>query len=207
MKPGERVATFAWNAQRHYELYMAVPSFGAVLHTLNIRLFPEQVVYIVNHARDGVIFVDGSLVEPLAKLAPQFEGVRHFVVMGDGDLDALPGALSYEELLDEAGPGEYAWPEVDERAAAAFATRAAPPATRRACSTRTAPSRCTRRRSARPTPSGSPRATGAGRRAHVPRQRLGPAFRRPADGGQTGVARAAKPTGPGLTRLLREEGG
>ena len=102
---GDRVATFAWNGQRHYELYMAVPSYGAVLHTLNIRLFPEQVVYIVNHARDGVIFVDGSLVEPLAKLAPQFEGVRHFVVMGDGDLDALPGALSYEELLDEAGAG------------------------------------------------------------------------------------------------------
>ena len=71
---------------------MAVPSYGAVLHTLNIRLFPEQVVYIVNHAEDGVIFVDGSLVEPLAKLAPQFAGVRHYVVMGDGDLDALPGA-------------------------------------------------------------------------------------------------------------------
>ena len=97
-----------------------MPSYGAVLHTLNIRLFPEQIVYIVNHARDGVIFVDGSLVEPLAELAPQFEGVRHFVVMGDGDLDALPGALSYEQLLEEAGEGDFAWPEVDERAAAAL---------------------------------------------------------------------------------------
>ena len=92
-------AATAWRrspgtSQRHFELYLAVPSYGAVLHTLNIRLFPEQIVYIVNHAEDGVIFVDGSLVEPLAKLAPQFEGVRHFVVMGDGDLDALPGALS-----------------------------------------------------------------------------------------------------------------
>ena len=70
---------------------MAVPSYGAVLHTLNIRLFPEQVVYIVNHAEDGVVFVDGSLVEPLAELAPQLPGVRQYVVMGDGDLDALPG--------------------------------------------------------------------------------------------------------------------
>jgi fatty-acyl-CoA synthase len=116
----DRVGTFAWNNQRHFELYMAVPSYGAVLHTINIRLFPEQVQYIVNHARDGVIFVDGSLVEPLAKLAPSFEGVRHYVVMGDGDLDALPGALSYEQLLDEAGPGEYDWPELDERLAAAL---------------------------------------------------------------------------------------
>ena len=117
---GDRVATFAWNSQRHFELYLAVPSYGAVLHTLNIRLFPEQVVYIVNHAQDGVIFVDASLVEPLAQLAPEFEGVRHYVVMGDGDLDALPGALSYEQLLEEAGEGEYAWPEIDERAAAAL---------------------------------------------------------------------------------------
>src|SRR5262245_50650945 len=89
VQPGDRVATFAWNSQRHFELYLAIPSFGAVLHTINIRLFPDQIAYIVNHARDGVIFVDGSLVESLAKLAPQFEGVRHYVVMGDGDLDAL----------------------------------------------------------------------------------------------------------------------
>jgi fatty-acyl-CoA synthase len=118
--PGERVGTFAWNSQRHFELYLAVPSFGAVLHTLNIRLFPDQVTYIVNHAGDRVIFVDGSLVEPLAKLAPTFDGVRQYVVMGDGDLDALPGALSYEQLLEEAGGGEYDWPELEERSAAAL---------------------------------------------------------------------------------------
>ena len=106
---GDRVATFAWNSQRHFELYLAVPCFGAVLHTLNIRLFPEQISYIVGHADDQVIFVDGSLVEPLAKLvagSDRFGGVRHYVVMGDGDLDALPGALSYEQLLEEAGAGE-----------------------------------------------------------------------------------------------------
>src|SRR6185295_782304 len=93
---GDRVATFGWNTQRHYELYMAVPSYGAVLHTLNIRLFPDQVVYIVNHAEDGVVFVDGSLVAPLAELAPQLPDVRQYVVMGEGDVDALPGAVSYE---------------------------------------------------------------------------------------------------------------
>src|SRR5919198_3404188 len=117
---GDRVGTFAWNSQRHFELYMAVPSYGAVLHTINIRLFPEQVRYIVTHARDAVFLVDGGRGEPLARLAPGFEGVRHYVVMGEGDLDALPGSLSYEQLLDEAGGGEYDWPELDERAAAAL---------------------------------------------------------------------------------------
>jgi fatty-acyl-CoA synthase len=120
--PGDRVATFAWNSQRHFELYLAVPSHGAVLHTLNIRLFPDQIRYIVGHADDQVIFVDGSLVEPLAKLAEDgsFAHVRHYVVMGDGDLDLLPGALSYEALLEEAGAGDYDWPDVPERTAAAL---------------------------------------------------------------------------------------
>ena len=74
---GERVATFAWNNQRHFELYFAVPCTGAVLHTLNIRLFEEQITYIVNHAEDRVIFVDDSLVPMLGKLAPSFETVEH----------------------------------------------------------------------------------------------------------------------------------
>jgi fatty-acyl-CoA synthase len=118
IEQGDRVATFAWNSQRHFELYLAIPSFGAVLHTLNIRLFADQVRYIVGHARDRVIFVDGSLVGPLAEL--RLEGVERYVVMGDGDLSALPGAVAYEELLDDAGAGDYAWPELDERAAAAL---------------------------------------------------------------------------------------
>ncbi len=117
---GDRVGTFAWNNQRHLELYMAVPCIGAVLHTLNIRLFAEQLTYIVNHAEDGVIFVDDSVVPILQELAPTFQGVRHYVVMGDGDVGSLPNALRYEELLDEAGPGTYDYPEVDERQAAAL---------------------------------------------------------------------------------------
>jgi fatty-acyl-CoA synthase len=120
VKQGERVGTFAWNNQRHLELYMAVPCIGAVLHTLNIRLFAEQLTYIVNHAQDGVIFVDDSVVPTLQELAPTFEGVRHYVVMGEGDVGSLPNALRYEELLEEAGPGSYDYPEIGERQAAAL---------------------------------------------------------------------------------------
>ncbi len=95
----DRVGTFAWNNQRHFELYFAVPCIGAVLHTLNIRLFEEQLTYIVNHAEDKVIFVDDSLVPILEKLAPSFHTVERYVVMGDGETGTLPNALRYEELL------------------------------------------------------------------------------------------------------------
>jgi fatty-acyl-CoA synthase len=127
IEQGDRVGTFAWNNQRHFELYMAVPCVGAVLHTLNIRLFEEQLTYIVNHADDKVIFVDESLVPLLAKLAPSFEHVDHYVVMGDPDPArpdsadcTLPNALRYEELLEEAGLGSFDYPEIDERQAAAL---------------------------------------------------------------------------------------
>jgi fatty-acyl-CoA synthase len=120
VKPGERIATFAWNNQRHFELYFAIPCLGAVLHTLNIRLFEEQLTYIVNHAEDRLIFVDDSLVPLLEKLAPSFTTVEHYIVMGDGDAGSLPNALRYEELMEEAGAGDYDYPEVDERQAAAL---------------------------------------------------------------------------------------
>jgi fatty-acyl-CoA synthase len=126
IRPGDRVGTFAWNNQRHFELYMAVPCIGAVLHTLNIRLFAEQLTYIVNHAEDQVIFVDDSLVPILAPLAETFAGVRHYVVMesptspGDCDLTALPNALRYEELLAGVQDEPFDYPELDERRAAAL---------------------------------------------------------------------------------------
>src|SRR5204863_5629633 len=84
IEEGDRVGTFMWNNQEHFEAYLAVPSMGSMLNTVNIRLFPEQVVYIVNHAKDRILFVDDSLVEVIEKLAPQFETVEHFVVVGDG---------------------------------------------------------------------------------------------------------------------------
>jgi len=120
VEQGDRVATFAWNNQEHLELYFAVPCVGAVLHTLNIRLFAEQLTYIANHAQDKIIFVDDSLVPVLEKLAPTFDGISHYVVMGDGDSGELPNALRYEDLLAEAGAGEYDYPEVEERQAAAL---------------------------------------------------------------------------------------
>ena len=120
VEQGARVGTFAWNNQRHLELYFAIPCVGAVLHTLNVRLFAEQLTYIVNHAEDQVIFVDDSLVPILEKLAPTLETVKTYVVMGEGDTGSLPGALRYEELLEEVGPGAFDYPEVDERQAAAL---------------------------------------------------------------------------------------
>jgi fatty-acyl-CoA synthase len=124
IEPGDRVGTFAWNNQRHFELYMAVPCVGAVLHTLNIRLFAEQLTYIVNHAEDKVIFVDDSLVPLLEKLAPSFEGVRHYILMGNparpGDAGSLPNVLRYEDLLEESEATPFDYPEQDERQAAAL---------------------------------------------------------------------------------------
>ena len=107
-----RVATFAWNTARHLELYFAAPCTGRVLHTLNIRLFPEQLTYIVNHADDEVIFVDRSLLGLLAPLLPTFERVRHLVMMDDGkgDIPAdLHGheLLNYEDLIAAAEPVEF----------------------------------------------------------------------------------------------------
>jgi fatty-acyl-CoA synthase len=120
VQQGDRVGTFAWNNQRHFELYFAIPCVGAVLHTLNIRLFEEQLTYIVNHAEDKVIFVDDSLVTVLEKLAPSFQTVEHYIVMGDGDTGSLPNALRYEELLAQEDAGEFDYPDVDERQAAAL---------------------------------------------------------------------------------------
>ncbi len=121
VRPGDRVGTFAWNTYRHLELYLAVPSSGAVLHTVNIRLFPEQVTYIINHAADAVLFVDDSLVAQLEPHAAELRGVRAFVVMGDGPLPdtRLAPLHRYEDLL-AAAPETFDWPALDEHAAAAM---------------------------------------------------------------------------------------
>jgi fatty-acyl-CoA synthase len=119
---GERVATFAWNTQRHLELYYGVSGIGAVLHTINPRLFAAQIAYIVNHARDRFIFLDADLVPVLEPLAAQLPHVEGYVVLcAENDLPptSLPGALAYETLI--AGfPDDIVWPELDERTASSL---------------------------------------------------------------------------------------
>ena len=120
VKRGDRVATFAWNHQRHLELYFAIPCLGAVLHTLNLRLFPGQLAYIVNHAEDSIIFVDDTLLEPIEALAPQFKTVRDYVVMtAEGRLPetSLTPAHHYETLMAQADDTE-GFPDIDELDAA-----------------------------------------------------------------------------------------
>src|SRR5215471_17176581 len=119
VEPGDRVGTFGWNTQAHMESYLAVPCMGAVLHTLNLRLFPDQLAYIINHAGDKVIIVDGSLVPLLARVASELKSVEHFIVAGPADASGLGATLSYEDLLDSEQP-DFDWPDVDERSAAAM---------------------------------------------------------------------------------------
>ncbi|MFF2779681.1 long-chain fatty acid--CoA ligase [Streptomyces sp. NPDC058052] len=123
VQPGEATATLMWNNAEHVEAYFALPSMGAVLHTLNLRLPPEQLVFIVNHAADRVVLVNGSLLPLLAPLLPHLPTVEHVVVAGPGDRSLLEGVAprvhEYEELI--AGrPTTYAWPDLDERTAAAM---------------------------------------------------------------------------------------
>src|SRR5688572_24086703 len=105
-----RVGTFAWNSARHLELYFAAPSTGRVLHTLNVRLFPEQLTYIANHAEDEVIFVDRTVLPLLWKLIDTMTTVRHVVVMDDGGDNEIPDdrrILDYETLLADAEPVDF----------------------------------------------------------------------------------------------------
>jgi fatty-acyl-CoA synthase len=118
---GDRVATFCWNHQEHLETYFAVPGMGAVLHTLNIRLFPDQLVHIVRHAEDKIIIVDDSLVPLLARVADRLPTVETFIIVGEGDASALGEGriLRYHELLAAEEPG-FRWPDLDERTAASM---------------------------------------------------------------------------------------
>ncbi|MDH4191843.1 MAG: 3-(methylthio)propionyl-CoA ligase [Betaproteobacteria bacterium] len=116
----DRVGTLAWNGYRHFELYYAVAGSGAVIHTINPRLFPEQIAYIANHAEDRALFFDLSFVALVEKLAPQLPGVKHYVLMSDRAHRppncSIPNLLCYEDLL-EAESDDYVWPRLDERSA------------------------------------------------------------------------------------------
>ena len=120
----ERVATLAWNGYRHFEIYYAAAGSGAVIHTINPRLFPEQIAYIANHAEDKVVFFDLTFAPLMEKLAPQLRSVRHFVAMTDrahmpktAPSGGIPGLLCYEDLIAAETP-DFDWPSFDERTAA-----------------------------------------------------------------------------------------
>ena len=123
VKHGDRVGTIAWNTNRHVEAYYGVAGMGAVTHTINPRLFPDQLEYIINHADDQYLVIDTSFVDLIARMRDKFPNIRGVIVFADkADMpgeDKLPGALCYEALIDKED-GEYEWPSFDENSAAAL---------------------------------------------------------------------------------------
>ena len=119
VKPADRVATLAWNTHRHFELFYAVPGIGAVLNTVNPRLFDEQIVFILNHAEPDVLLFDKTFLPLVERLSPQMRTVTKFVMMSDHatHTPGIVNALCYEDLL-AAQRGEFAWPVVDENSGA-----------------------------------------------------------------------------------------
>ena len=120
--PGDRVGTLAWNTFRHFELYYAISGIGAVCHTINPRLFDDQIIYIVNHAADRLLFVDSTFLPLLARLARHFPADCRIVLLSEGDPSAetaLPALTCYETLLAGEDP-DFEWPEFDERTAASL---------------------------------------------------------------------------------------
>src|ERR1700727_1663412 len=122
----QRVGTFMWNNAEHLEAYLTIPSMGAVMHTLNLRLSPDQVGYIATHAGDYAVILDASLVPLFANVLPLAETIKHVIVSGPADEAALSSLAgqgrevhSYEELLADAAD-TFGWPDLDERSAAAM---------------------------------------------------------------------------------------
>ena len=122
LEPQARVATIAWNNRRHLELYFGTSGAGFVLHTINPRLFPEQLVYIINHAEDRVLFIDRTFVPLVAAIRDKLEHVRHVVMMGPRDDEAAAqyeGLEFYDELI-ETGDADFEWPVFDENTASSL---------------------------------------------------------------------------------------
>jgi len=120
VRPSERIGTLAWNGFRHFEIYYAVAGIGSVIHTVNPRLFPDQISYIANHAEDSYIFFDITFAPLLEKLAPALETVKGFVAMTDRahmPKENIPNLMCYEELV-AAQDDRFEWPSFDERTAA-----------------------------------------------------------------------------------------
>ncbi|MEO1106579.1 MAG: long-chain-fatty-acid--CoA ligase [Pseudomonadota bacterium] len=122
LEPQDRIGTLAWNNQRHLEIYYGTSGAGYVCHTVNPRLFPEQLTYIINHAQDRVLFFDATFIPLVAALKPSLTEVRHFVLMGprnDEALAQIDGVAFYDELI-ETGDAGYAWPSFDENTASSL---------------------------------------------------------------------------------------
>jgi fatty-acyl-CoA synthase len=122
VRPGDRIATLAWNTYRHFELFYGVSGAGAILHTINPRLFDDQIKYIVNHASDRILFLDLTFVELAERLSGDFKSVERYVILTDRahmPATSLRDAISYEEFIENASP-HMDWPEFDERAASSL---------------------------------------------------------------------------------------
>ncbi|OUS34391.1 long-chain fatty acid--CoA ligase, partial [Oleispira antarctica] len=121
-KPADRIATLAWNNYRHFELYFGVSGIGSVLHTINPRLFPEQLVYIINHAEDRWIFVDLTFLPLLEAIQDQISAVEGFIIMADAanmPETSLKNVICYEDLISSASD-QLEWPQFDENSAASL---------------------------------------------------------------------------------------
>ncbi|MEX0348574.1 MAG: long-chain fatty acid--CoA ligase [Paracoccaceae bacterium] len=122
LEPQARIATLAWNNRRHLEAYFGVSGAGFVLHTINPRLFPEQLVYIMNHAEDRVLLLDATFVPLVAPLLPQLETIEHVVLTGPRDeaaAEQIPGLKFYDEWITTGDP-DFAWPSMDENTASSM---------------------------------------------------------------------------------------
>ena len=116
VREGDRIGTLAWNTYRHFEVYYGISGVGAICHTINPRLFPEQISYIANHAEDSFVFLDLTFVELAEGLADELKSVKGYVILTDEAHmpdTSLPNAQCYETLV-EAEDADYAWPEFDE---------------------------------------------------------------------------------------------
>ena len=162
IKLGDRVATLAWNTWRHLEAWYGILGIGAIYHTVNPRLFPEQIVWIVNHAEDRVLITDLTFVPILEKIADQLPTIERYIVLTDAahmPKTTLKNAVAYEDWIAEVD-GDFTWQSRSTRTPPpACATPPAPPAIRRACSIRTAPTCCTPISRRCRIPRASPRAT------------------------------------------------
>lgn len=122
LEPQDRIGTLAWNNRRHLEIYYATSGAGFVCHTVNPRLFPEQLTYIINHAKDRVLFFDATFIPLVAALHEHLSEVSHFVLMGPRNEDAIaqiPGVVLYDELI-ETGDDGFQWPSFDENTASSL---------------------------------------------------------------------------------------